>query len=149
MKMRAASLRNVKRFKRCGIEGWFKVEVVAAVRERMRKICREGPDLLLDDGSDVGTLLKLKAATDFNKGYFLAPLRKYGVSCLFLGDGTRYKSFPASDHDDFEVIGYEVFSDGAGQWVVGLVSPRRSQDQFRPHPAAAMFGELPPGPDVA
>jgi hypothetical protein len=31
-------------------------------------------------------------------------------------DGTRYKSFPKRDHDDFEVIGYEVFSDGAGQW---------------------------------
>jgi hypothetical protein len=67
---------------------------------------------------------------------------------LFLGDGSRHKSFPTRDHDDFEVIGYEVFSDRAGQWVVGLVSPGRSQDQSRPHPgpAAAVFGEPPPEP---
>jgi hypothetical protein len=146
MKMRAGSLRNVKRFKRCGIEGWFKVEVVAALGERVLAICNKDPDLLLSDR----TGLELKAATDFNRGYFLEPLKKYRAPCLFLGDGSRHKSFPTSGDDDFEVIGYEVFSDGAGQWAVGLVSPGRSQDQPRPHPgpAATVFGESPPGPDV-
>jgi hypothetical protein len=128
MTRRAGDLRNVKKFPRTGIEAWLKVQVVAALGKRVRKLCAKGPDLLLDDGSDVGTPLELKAATDFNRAYFLEPLKKYGVPCLFLGDGTRHKRFPASDHDDFEVIGYEVFSDGEEQWVVGLVSPRRSQD---------------------
>ena len=126
MKMRAADLRNVKRFKRTGIEAWFKVQVVAALGERVRKLCNEGPDLLLDDGTDAGTGLELKAATNFDRAYFLQPLKKYGAPCLFLGDGSRKKSFPTSDHDDFEVIGCEVFSDGAGQWIVGLLSPRQS-----------------------
>jgi hypothetical protein len=31
MKKRAGSLRNMKRFKKCGIEGVLKVEVVAAL----------------------------------------------------------------------------------------------------------------------
>jgi hypothetical protein len=146
MKMRADSLRNVKRFKRTGIEGWFKVEVVATIGARVLAVCNNGPDLLLSDG--IG--LELKAATDFNRGYFLEPLKKYRAPCLFLGDGSRHKSFPTSDHDDFEVIAYEVLSDGAGQWAVGLVSPGRSQDQPRLHPglAATVFGESPPGPDV-
>ena len=134
VKMRAGDLRNVKRFPRTGIEAWLKVEVVAALGERVRKLCTKGFDLLLDDGTDAGTGLELKAATDFNIISFLDPLQKYGVPCLFLGDGTLYKSFPTSGYDDFEVIGYEVFSDGAEQWVLGLVSPGRSQDQSRPHP---------------
>jgi hypothetical protein len=138
VKMRAESLREVKRFPRTGIEGWLKVEVVAALgRERVRKLCNDGPDLLLNDGTDAGTRLELKAATDFNRTYILEPLTTYDVPCLFLVDGSRYKSFPTSDHDDFEVIGYEVFSDGEGQWVVGLVSPGRLQNQSRPHPGAA------------
>jgi hypothetical protein len=130
MKKRVGDLRNVKRFPRTGIEAWLKVQVVAALGERVRKLCNEGPDLLLDDGTDAGTGLELKAATDFNRAYFLEPLTKYGIPCLFLGDGSRHESFPTSDHDDFEVIGYEVFSDGEGQWVVGLVSPRPSHTRL-------------------
>jgi hypothetical protein len=126
MKMRADSLREVKRFERCGIEGWFKVEVVAALGEKVLAICNKGPDLWLNGGTDAGTRLELKAATDFNRNYLIQPLKKekYGAPCLFLGDGTGRNGFPTSDHDDFEVIGCEVFSDGAGLWVVGLVGPR-------------------------
>ena len=135
MKKRAGDLRNVKGFPRIGIEAWLKVQVVAAIGKRVRQICGKGPDLLLDDGSNVGTPLELKAATDFNRAYFLEPVEKYGVPCLFLGDGRRFKSgseaalFLKNERDDVEVIGCEVFSDGAGQWVVGLVSPCRSQGQ--------------------
>jgi hypothetical protein len=136
MKKRAGDLRNVKWFPRTGIEAWLKVQVVAALGERVRKLCNEGLDLLLDDGTDAGTGLELKAATDFNRAYFLEPLTKYGIPCLFLGDGSRHERFPTSDHDDFEVIGYEVFSDGEGQWVVGLVNPRQSQDATARTPTA-------------
>ena len=121
MKKRAGSLRNMKRFKKCGIEGWLKAEVVAALGEIVQEVRGKGADMLLSDGTE----LELKAATDLNLIYILNGL-DYGVPCLFLGDGTRYKSFPTSDHDDFEVIGCEVFSDGAGQWIVGLLSPCQS-----------------------
>ena len=87
--MRAGDLLEVKRFLRTGIEAWLKVQVVAALGERVRKLCNEGPDLLLDDGTDAGTRLELKAGTNFDRGYFLQPLTKYGAPCLFLGDGAR------------------------------------------------------------
>jgi hypothetical protein len=121
MKKRAGSLRNMKRFKKCGIEGWFKVEVVAALGKRVQEIRNKGADLLLS----AGTELELKAATDLNWIYILNGL-EYGAPCLFLGDGSGNESFPTNDPDDFEVIGCEVFSDGAGQWIVGLLSPRQS-----------------------
>lgn len=142
VKRRAESLREVKRFPRTGIEGWLKVEVVAALGERVRKLCNDGPDLLLNDGTEAGTRLELKAATDFNRTYILEPLTTYGAPCLFLGDGSRFKSgseaalFLKEYRDDFETIGCEVFSDGAGQWVVGLVIPRRSQDPTARTPTA-------------
>ena len=123
--MRAGDLLEVKRFPRTGIEAWLKVQVVAALGERVRKLSNEGPDLLLDDGT-AGTRLEFKAGTNFDRGYFLQPLTKYGAPCLFVGDGTRHESLRRGNHDDFEVIGYEFFSDGATQWVVGLVSPRQS-----------------------
>jgi hypothetical protein len=143
VKIRAGDLLEVKRFRRTGIEAWLKVQVVAALGERVRKLCNEGPDLLLDDGTDAGTKLELKAATDFNRRYLLEPLRKFGAPCLFLGDGSRFKSgseaalFLKNERDDFEVIGCEVFFDGQGQWIVGLVSPGRSQNQSRPPPGPA------------
>jgi hypothetical protein len=70
MKMRADSLREVKRFGRCGIEGWFKVEVVAALGKRVWQICGRGPDLLLNDGTDAGAGLELKAERNFSKFWF-------------------------------------------------------------------------------
>ena len=37
-----------------GIEGWFKVEVVAALGDRVQRLCNKGPDLELgDDNSTV------------------------------------------------------------------------------------------------
>jgi hypothetical protein len=66
---------------------------------------------LLSDGTE----LELKAGVDLNWISILSGL-ECGAPCLFLGDGNVNESFPTSDLDDFEVIGYEVFSDGAGQW---------------------------------
>jgi hypothetical protein len=50
VKRKAESLKHLRRFERCGIEGWFKVEAVAALGLRVKKIQNEGPDLLLRDG---------------------------------------------------------------------------------------------------
>jgi hypothetical protein len=43
MKKRAGSLRNMKRFKKCGIEGWLKVEVVAAPQRERAEDLQQGP----------------------------------------------------------------------------------------------------------
>ncbi len=125
MKQRVQSLRGIKRFKRTGIEAWFKVEVVAALGKKVKALRNKGPDL---DFADPDTRVELKAATDFNKSWhILQPIRKYGVPCLFLGDGTGRSGFSAASSDDFEVVGFEIVSDGTpdGEWIIGLVKPKR------------------------
>jgi len=130
MKKRAESLGNVKRFPRAGIEGWFKVEIVAVLGEKVRSLQNKGPDLVIEDGTKDGTEVELKAATDFNRAWFLDPIDKFGCACLFLGDGTGRTGFKASAKDNFEVVGSEVFRDGlGGRWIIGLVKPRRHANE--------------------
>ena len=119
MRKRVESLRGIKRFQRTGIEGWFKVEIVAALGNRVKAIHNRGPDLEFEDGTKV----ELKAATNFHSAWLLQPISKYGVPCLFLGDGTGRTALTAASSDDFEVVGCDVFSDG--EWIIGLVKPRR------------------------
>jgi hypothetical protein len=120
IKERSESLRNIKRFARCGIEGWFKVEVVAALGSNVRSIRNKGPDLILEDGTSV----EIKAATDFAKDYFIAPINKYGCPSLFLGDGTDRTKLTSSPQTSFEIVGLEIFSDGSKDWMVGMVKPK-------------------------
>ena len=121
IRQRVDSLRKIKRFKRVGIEGWFKV--VAALGEKIEAIKSRGLDLLLKDG----TKIELKAATDLHKGFFINPIRKYEyqASCLFLGDGTNPNILTKNSSDDIEIVAYEVISDEIGDWIIGLVKPRK------------------------
>lgn len=119
MRKRVESLRGIERFQRTGIEGWFKVEIVAVLGNRVKAIHNRGPDLEFEDG----TKLELKAATNFAKAWFLEPLRKYGVPCLFLGNGAGLTGFTATDSGNFEVVGWDVLCEG--EWTIGLVKPRR------------------------
>jgi hypothetical protein len=127
VKERVESLGDIKRFRRTGIEGWFKVEVVAALgKKKVRALQNKGPDLVIEDGTPSGMKLELKAATNFDRAWFLGPIRKYGTPCLFLGDGTGRTGFKAAAKDHFEVVGAEVFLDkSGGKWIMGLVRPRR------------------------
>ena len=119
VRRRIDSLRNIRRFPRTGIEGWFKVEIVAALNKGVRRLQNKGPDLLLVDGTEI----EIKAATDFHKGFFLDPIRKYSCSCLFLGDGTNPSTLTKNVNDGLEIVGYEVISDGENDWIIGLVRP--------------------------
>jgi len=120
VKKRRALLRNMKRFPNSGIEGWFKVEIIAVLGDRVEALKNKGPDLLLKDGTKV----ELKAGTNFSRAWFVEPIRKYDVPCLFLGDGTGQTEFPITSRDDFEVVGCQVFSDGSGEWMISLLKPR-------------------------
>ncbi|MCW8137930.1 MAG: hypothetical protein KIT58_03405 [Planctomycetota bacterium] len=136
MKEREGSLREMKRFSRTGIEGWFKVEVVAALGRKVLRLLNKGADLLVDDGTTAGTRIELKAATNFDRTWFTQGIGKYGAPCLFLGDGRSRSEFPCTATDPFEVVGCEVFRDGAGgEWLVGLVKPRTAvaDGASRPH----------------
>jgi hypothetical protein len=119
---RRDSLLNIKRFPRTGIEGWFKVEILAALGNIVKSLQNVGPDLLLADG----TQIEIKAATDFHKGFFLDPIRKYGTPSLFLGDGADPTKLTSCTEPDIDIVGFEVFSDGKNNWLLGLVRPRVS-----------------------
>ncbi len=117
---RADSLRVVKRFPRSGIEGWLKVEAVAALGDKVKKLQNKGPDLVLQDD----LTLELKGATDLNPSWIKGGALKYNAPCLFLGDGRQPERIAALRADGtIELIGYEVFSDGNSEWVVGIISP--------------------------
>ena len=79
----------------------------------------KGPDLLLVDGTEI----EIKAATDFHKGFFLDPIRKYSCPCLFLGDGRNPSILTRNVSEGFEIVSYEVISDGENDWLIGLVKP--------------------------
>jgi|WetSurMetagenome_2_1015567.scaffolds.fasta_scaffold81512_1 hypothetical protein len=124
IKQKIESLRNIKPFKGVGIEGWFKVEIVAALGNKVKSIKNSGPDLELEDG----TKIEIKAATDFNKNYFFDPIQKYNAPCLFLADGSNPKKLTDNLRDDVELV-YEVINDpkegSKGDWLIGLVKPKR------------------------
>jgi len=118
-------LRNIKRFPRTGIEGWFKVEIVAALGKAIRSINNKGPDITLEDGSDEGMKIEIKAATDFNPTWcFIDPIRKYGCPSLFLADGSDPKKLSYKLEDDMEIVAFEVISDCVNDWLIGIVRPK-------------------------
>lgn len=118
---RADSLRSVKRFSNSGIEGWFKVEIVAALGDNVTSIKNVGPDLILENGTNI----EIKAATNFDKSWcILYPVKKYGAPVLFLADGARPEKFTSSQNDTFEIVGRQIISDGMNDWLVGMVKPK-------------------------
>jgi len=118
---RTDSLRSVKRFSNAGIEGWFKVEIVAALGDKVTSLNNVGPDLTLEDQ----TRIEIKAATNFDKSWcVIDPLRKYGTPILFLADGTNPAKFTSGVDDAFEIVGRQIISDGINNWLLGMVRPR-------------------------
>jgi len=115
---RADSLREMRRFPRSGIEGWLKVEVVAALGEKVTKLQNKGPDIVLSTGDKV----ELKAATNLEPRYLRDGSTKYNTSCIFLGDGRDPMRVAQIAGNGVKLVAYEVFSDGFNEWVVGIVA---------------------------
>jgi hypothetical protein len=114
-------------FTRNGIEGWFKVETVAALHSSgvPIKVRNKGPDLLIGNLS-----IELKAATNFEASYILGGVKKYrdkypSLGCLFLGrhpNPTKCREKLAQDRN-VQLVGYKAFSDGEHDWIIGLIAP--------------------------
>jgi hypothetical protein len=100
--------------KRSGIEGWLKVEVVAALGKKVVKLQNKGPDIILADD----TKLELKAATDCNECGIRAGVTKYKCPCLFLAGGSSL-----STTRQVETVATFSFSDGQNNWIIGLLRP--------------------------
>lgn len=123
IKERKDSLVNIGKFEARGLEGWFKVEIVAALantRHRVKDVRNKGVDLLLDSGIEI----ELKGQTNFVPREIYDGL-KYGVPCLFLVSGRNENTIKKlKSYRDLEMLCYEIFSDGFNKWIVGLIKPR-------------------------
>jgi hypothetical protein len=113
---KADSLKSVKRFPRSGIEGWLKVEAVAALGSLVCRLQNRGPDIKLTDG----TMLELKAATDLNPKYIRDGVSKC-EACLFLADASDPEKLSQLDGDGIKVSIHRLFPDGSPDWVIGLL----------------------------
>ena len=129
LRERADSLQQVARLFReernnIGIEGWLKVEVAAALGEKVARLhsgrCG-GPDVSLVTGDKI----ELKAATDLNLVYIREGCTKYGVPCMFLGDGRDAARKLAIPPSGTVLIAYEIFTDGSNDWVIGMIAPEQ------------------------
>jgi hypothetical protein len=117
---KADSLKEIKRFTKTGIEGWLKVEVVAALGKKIMALKNQGPDLILENDLKI----ELKAATDLNLAYIRDGALKYRCLCLFLGGGNDPSRIEAIEKDpQIRFIGHEIFSDGENKWVIGIIEP--------------------------
>lgn len=117
--LRIDSLDSVYRFKRCGVEAWFKVEVSAALGEIVLSLNNKGPDLTLTDGQQI----ELKAATDFNPTYFCDGSLKYNVPCLFLGDGGAKQNINRLvAMENIRLVSIKLLH-GVNTWAIGCIVP--------------------------
>jgi hypothetical protein len=121
VKDRRDSLLSVTRFRRLGIEGWFKVEAVRALGNRMKRLHNHGPDLELVDE----LFIELKAGTDFNPSWISEAL-KYASThqrfgCLFLYSGNISTCVEQLKH--WTMLDHEKFSVETDEWIIGLIVP--------------------------
>jgi hypothetical protein len=117
---RRDSLKDVKRFESTGIEGWLKVEIVAALKSKVAELQSKGPNLRMEDNTEI----ELKAGTDFNPVYFIDGSLKYDCPCIFLGDASNPKQIAElTSNSGIKVVGYKMFNDGVSDWIIGMIRP--------------------------
>lgn len=125
---RKDSLVPMGKFDARGIEGWFRIEIVAALVKTNYPVIdvrNRGIDLVLKGGLNV----ELKGQTNFVPSEIKVGL-KYGTPCLFLANGKdKRKIEKLESYDDVELLCFEIISDGTNEWVMGLIGPASNQYQ--------------------
>lgn len=119
---RKDSLIHIGTFVARGLEGWLKVEIVAALADSpypVEDIRNKGIDLLLKGGID----LELKGQTNF----VLSEIKKgvkYGTPCLFLANARNKRTIKKLEDDEtIEILSFKIFSDSRNEWIIGLIKP--------------------------
>jgi hypothetical protein len=115
-----SSLKEIKRFERIGIEGWFKVEIVAALGKKVTDLKNVGSDVLLKNGQSI----ELKAATDFNISYFKNGAIKYNCPCLFLGFPSDNQNISSLTDENVKLVAHKKLNDGDKDWIIGIIVPK-------------------------
>lgn len=125
MRARGDTLKHVTRFLATGIEGWFKVEVIAALGQQVERLRNKGADLGLCGDCSV----ELKASTNLTWAWVVAGL-KYRTPCLFLGNMSATAVEKLKTDPRMALVAHEIFSDGAQDWIIGLVVPSKLQESI-------------------
>jgi hypothetical protein len=125
IKQKKKSLRPVKNYKNTGIEGWFKVETIVALRDYVKEVRNKDPDLVLEV-HETKMEIVLRAATDFNPSYIRSGTTKNNTPCLFLGDGSEKEKIEELISDsDIEIVTRETFRDDGNKWIIGMIKPSK------------------------
>ncbi len=117
------SLRLIKNYKNSGIEGWFKVETIAALQDCVKEVRDNSPELVVvvhEKMMEIG----LKAATDFNPYQIKLAAVQHKTPCLFLADGSSKEKIEELLSDkDIEVVSRATFRDNGNKWIMGMIKP--------------------------
>lgn len=128
VKRNKESLREAKKFRKAGIEGWLKVETIAALRDDVKEVSNKDHDLVVQVHENK-LEIELRAESDFNPEYIKNGATKYASKqalCLFLGDGSdKEKIEDLISDSNIEVVGRETFTDDGNKWVIGMIKPSK------------------------
>jgi adenosine/AMP kinase len=123
IKQKKESLRQVKNYENAGIEGWFKVETIAALRDYVKEVRDKDPDLVLEVHENKMEI-ELIAATDFNPFHIKFATTKNKTPCLFLADGNEKQKIEELISDkDIDIVSRETFRDNGNKWIIGMIRP--------------------------
>ena len=102
---------------------WFTPQVVIALENAGLDPVPHGVgvDITFSDGS----ILELKAATDFRLNYLIKEgALRYNAPVLFLCNGTnKNKINELKERPEVRVLHYDYLNDGKDDWILGLIEP--------------------------
>lgn len=123
---RKDSLETMGKFDARGLEGWFRIEIVASlanINYPVIDIRNRGVDLVLECGINI----ELKGRTNFVPSEIKVGI-KYGTPCLFLANGKNKTALKKLEsYSDVEMVRYEILSDNKNEWIIGLIKPASNQ----------------------
>jgi hypothetical protein len=125
IKQKKKTLRQVKSYKNAGIEGWFKVETIAALQDYVKEVHNESPELVLEVHEN-RMEIALIATTDFNPFNIKLGALQPKTLCLFLADGSEKEKIEELLSDvDIDFVNHETFRDNGNKWVIGMIKPSK------------------------
>ncbi len=123
IRKRKKSLRQVRNYRYSGIEGWFKLEAIAALQDYVKEARNKSPDLVVKV-HESQMEITLHASTEFDPFQIKLGSIQHKTLCLFLADGsTKEKIEELLSDKDVDMIRRSTFKDNGNKWVVGMIRP--------------------------
>ncbi len=117
------SLKRARDYKYSGIEGWFKLETIAALQDYVKEVRNKSPELVVEV-HESRMEIALKASTDFDPFQIKLGAIQHKTLCLFLADGDSQDTIQELLSDtDIEVVSRATFGDNGNKWLIGIIRP--------------------------